>query len=166
MSSRTSQRHLPEAGRRCDSTGRCSLPGSCTKGRPDLLRVGVVLVTDMRIRELAVEDFLGSLSSVKQREASRNWFKHIYFKSNIPGNYNIVIYINIIGSERKHYSLFGSSPTYINIIGIHKHNRSRNWALSMKRSCPIEEMYFFVFWGIQLTLLSTFEMACISRWES
>ena len=38
--------------------------------------------------------------------------KHIYFKSNIHGNYNlfIVIYINIIGSERKHYSLFGSSP--------------------------------------------------------
>ena len=38
------------------------------------------------------------------------WFKHIYFKSNIHGNYNIVIYINIIGSERKHFSLFGSSP--------------------------------------------------------
>ena len=45
----TSQRHLPEAGRRCDSTGRCSCP--------DLLRVGVVLVTDMHIRELAVEGF-------------------------------------------------------------------------------------------------------------
>ena len=68
MSSGMSQRHLPEAGRRCDSTGRYSLPGSCTKGRPDLLRVGVVLVTDMRIRELAVEDFLGSLSSVKQSQ--------------------------------------------------------------------------------------------------
>ena len=38
------------------------------------------------------------------------WFKHIYFKSNIHGNYNIVTYINIIGSERRHYSLFGSSP--------------------------------------------------------
>ena len=40
------------------------------------------------------------------------WFKHIYFKSNIHGNYNSVIYINIIGSERKHYSLFGSSPKH------------------------------------------------------
>ena len=38
------------------------------------------------------------------------WFKHIYFKSNIHGYYNIVIFIKIIGSERKHYSLFGSSP--------------------------------------------------------
>ena len=36
--------------------------GLAPKGRPDLLRVGVVLVTDMRIRELAVEGFLwGSL---------------------------------------------------------------------------------------------------------
>ena len=33
-SSGTSQRHLPEAGRRCDSTGRCSLPGSCTQRSP------------------------------------------------------------------------------------------------------------------------------------
>ena len=30
----TSQRHLPEAGRRCDRTGRCSLPGSCTQRPP------------------------------------------------------------------------------------------------------------------------------------
>ena len=41
------------------------------------------------------------------------WFKHIYFKNNIHGNYNIVIYVNIIGSERKHYSLFGSSPKHV-----------------------------------------------------
>ena len=41
---------------------------------------------------------------------SNCWFKPIYFKSNIHGNYNIVIYINIIGSEQKHKSLFGSSP--------------------------------------------------------
>ena len=27
---------------------------------------------------------------------------------NIYGNYNLVIYINIIGLDRKHYSLFGS----------------------------------------------------------
>ena len=39
------------------------------------------------------------------------WFKHIYFKSNIHGNYNIVVFINIIALERKHYSLFGCSPT-------------------------------------------------------
>ena len=59
-SSGTSQRHLPEAGRRCDSTGRCSLvsQGLALKGRPDLLRIGVVLVTDMRIGMLAVEGFL------------------------------------------------------------------------------------------------------------
>ena len=56
-SSGTSQRHLPEAGRRCDSTGRCHLQGLAPKGRPDLLCMGVVLVTDMRIRELAVEGF-------------------------------------------------------------------------------------------------------------
>ena len=31
-------------------------------------------------------------------------------ENNIHGNYNIVIYINIIGLERKQYSLFGSSP--------------------------------------------------------
>ena len=41
----------------------------------------------------------------------QHWFKHIYFKSNIHGNYNIDIYINKIRSEPKHYSLFGSSPT-------------------------------------------------------
>ena len=40
-------------------------------------------------------------------------FKHIYFKNIIHGNYNIVIYINIVGSERKHYSLFGSSPNHV-----------------------------------------------------
>ena len=34
-------------------------------------------------------------------------------KSNIHGNYNIIIYINIIGSERKHYSLFDSSPNHV-----------------------------------------------------
>ena len=39
------------------------------------------------------------------------WFKYIYFKNNIHAHYNIVIYINIIGLERKHYSLFGSSPS-------------------------------------------------------
>ena len=32
--------------------------GLAPKGRPDLLRMGVVLVTDMRIGELAVEGFL------------------------------------------------------------------------------------------------------------
>ena len=32
--------------------------GLAPKGRPHLLRIGVVLVTDMRIRELAVEGFL------------------------------------------------------------------------------------------------------------
>ena len=32
--------------------------GLAPKGRPDLLRMGVLLVTDMRIRELAVEGFL------------------------------------------------------------------------------------------------------------
>ena len=32
--------------------------GLAPKGLPDLLRMGVVLVTDMRIRELAVEDLL------------------------------------------------------------------------------------------------------------
>ena len=32
--------------------------GLAPKGRPDLLRMGVVIVTDMRIEELAVEDFL------------------------------------------------------------------------------------------------------------
>ena len=57
-SSGTSQRHLSEAGRRCDSTGRCSLPGLCTQRSPRPLRMGVALVTDMRIRELAVEGFI------------------------------------------------------------------------------------------------------------
>ena len=33
--------------------------GLAPKGLPDLLRMGVVLVTDMRISELAVEDLLG-----------------------------------------------------------------------------------------------------------
>ena len=70
-SSGTSQRHLPEAGRRCDSTGRCSLPGVAPKGRPDLLRMGVVIVIDMRNGELAVEGFLwGSLGSVKRSQVS------------------------------------------------------------------------------------------------
>ena len=32
--------------------------GLAPKGLPDVLRMGVVLVTDMRIRELAVEDLL------------------------------------------------------------------------------------------------------------
>ena len=32
--------------------------GLTPKGRPDLLRMGVVIVTDMSIGELAVEDFL------------------------------------------------------------------------------------------------------------
>ena len=32
--------------------------GLAPKGRPDLLRMGVVLVTDLRIEELAVEGFL------------------------------------------------------------------------------------------------------------
>ena len=39
------------------------------------------------------------------------WFKHIYFKSYIHGNYNIFIFMNIIGLEQKHYSLFGCSPS-------------------------------------------------------
>ena len=34
-------------------------------------------------------------------------------ENNIHGNYNIVIYINIIGLERKQYSLFGSSPNHV-----------------------------------------------------
>ena len=33
-------------------------------------------------------------------------------ENNIHGNYNIVIYINIIRLERKQYSLFGSSPKH------------------------------------------------------
>ena len=33
-------------------------------------------------------------------------------KSNNHGNYNIVIYIHIIGLERKQYCLFGSSPKF------------------------------------------------------
>ena len=44
--------------------------GLAPKGRPDLLRIGVVLVTDMCIGELAVEGFLlwGSLGSVKRSQ--------------------------------------------------------------------------------------------------
>ena len=45
------------------------------------------------------------------------WLKHIYLvfisENNIHGNYNIVIYINIIGLERKQHSLFGSSPNHV-----------------------------------------------------
>ena len=57
-SSGMSQRHLPEAGRRYDSAGRCSLPGSCTQRLPRPFAHVVVLVTDMRIGDLAVEGFL------------------------------------------------------------------------------------------------------------
>ena len=43
----------------------------------------------------------------------------------------------------------------------------RNWALSMKRSCPREkDMYFSVLLGMQETRPSTLEMACISKWLS
>ena len=47
--------------------------GLASKGHSDLLRMGVVLVTDMRIGELAVEGFLwggGSLGPVKRSQAS------------------------------------------------------------------------------------------------
>ena len=42
------------------------------------------------------------------------WFGLNIFisENNIHGNYNSVIYINIIGLERKQYSLFGSSPKF------------------------------------------------------
>ena len=43
--------------------------------------------------------------------ANDNFGLNIFIsENNIHGNYNIVIYINIIGLERKKYSLFGSSP--------------------------------------------------------
>ena len=43
----------------------------------------------------------------------------------------------------------------------------RNWALSMKRSCPREkDMYFSVLLGIQLIRPSTLDIACISKWLS
>ena len=45
--------------------------GLAPKGRTDLLCMGVVLVTDMRTGELAVEGFiLGSLGSVKRSQVS------------------------------------------------------------------------------------------------
>ena len=46
--------------------------GLAPKGRLDILRMVVVLVTDMRIKELAVEHFLcgGSLGSVKRSQVS------------------------------------------------------------------------------------------------
>ena len=49
MSFKTSQRHLPEVRRRCGSTGRCSLPGSCTQTSPRPA-VGVVRLVDVLIR--------------------------------------------------------------------------------------------------------------------
>ena len=55
--SRTSQRHLPEAGARVQVA--VVSQGLAPKGRPDFLRMGEVILTDMRIGELAVEDFLG-----------------------------------------------------------------------------------------------------------
>ena len=57
-SSGTSQRHLPEAGCRGTVQFVVVSQGLAPKGRPDLLRMRVVLVTDTRIGELAVEGFL------------------------------------------------------------------------------------------------------------
>ena len=69
-SSGTSQRHLPEAG----ATVQVAVVSQslAPKGRPDLSRMGVVILTDMRIGELAVEDFLGGegLGSVKRSQVS------------------------------------------------------------------------------------------------
>ena len=71
--------------------------------RKDMTQHGVISMVDKNIYRSI------SLS----RAAFGFWFKHIYFKSNIHGSNNIVIYLNIIGSERKHYSLFGSTPNHV-----------------------------------------------------
>ena len=64
----TSRGHLPEARRRCSSTGRFNPQGLAPKSRQDLLRVGVVRLVDVLIRELAVERLFGwELGLVKAR---------------------------------------------------------------------------------------------------
>ena len=53
------------------------------------------------------------------------WVIHIYFKtSNIHGNYNSVLYINIIELEGKHYSLFASSL----LEGLHHQEKSQKFS--------------------------------------
>ena len=46
-------------------------------------------------------------------------------ENNIHGNYYIVIYINIIGLERKQYSIFGSSPNHV---------KKYKWQISLFKS--------------------------------
>ena len=53
------QRHLPVGARLSAVEVAVVSQREAPEGHPDLLRMGVVLVTDMRISELAVEDLLG-----------------------------------------------------------------------------------------------------------
>ena len=125
------------------------------KGLPDLLRMGVVLVTDMRISELAVEDLLrggggGSLGSVNRSKVSTH-----------PSSIGALVFLCWA-----RVGLLSGKPLAGSPQPACQGRLAGNWALSMKRSCPKEKEIYSVLLGIQLTLPSTFEMACISRWES
>ena len=111
----------------------------------------------MRITELAVEGFL---------------WGEIGLSKAIPGVHILVGVNTLPHKELPSFSFVLVFGCYLKSLWRFaatslSREASRNWALLMKRSCPREkEMSFSVLLGIQLTLLSTFEMACISRWES
>ena len=141
-SSKTSRRHLPAERRRCESTGCCS-HGLAPKGRPDLLRVGVVRLVDVLIRQLAVEGLFGwELDLFKARQESIYSWEYTSFRM-----------ISL------HHASFCSYCDLESLSLVRRHQLVKRCEQKLiKRICPSENEIYF-----SLLLPSTFEMVCINR---